>query len=151
MYTTTWQLRGLYRYVLYHLATACVEIHADLPLYINTETSAMWKPCVRGGVCQEKRKWTKIGYMDESTTTMHRIHDDVIKWKHFPRYWPFVRGIYRSPLNSPHKVQWRGALMFSLIYAWTNSYVNNGDDGGLRRHRAHYVVTIMVWWGMSPF
>ena len=28
-------------------------------------------------------------------------HDDVIKWKHFPRYWPFVRGIHRSPVNSP--------------------------------------------------
>ena len=23
------------------------------------------------------------------------IQDDVIKWKHFPRYWPFVRGIHR--------------------------------------------------------
>ena len=30
-------------------------------------------------------------------------HDDVIKWKHLPRYWPFVRGIHRSPVNSPHK------------------------------------------------
>ena len=40
-------------------------------------------------------------------------HDDVIKWKHFPRYCPFVRGIHRSPMNSPHKGQWRGALMFS--------------------------------------
>ena len=28
-------------------------------------------------------------------------HDDVIKWKHFPRYWPFVRGIHWSPVNSP--------------------------------------------------
>ena len=45
-------------------------------------------------------------------------HDDVIKWKHFPRYWPFVGGIHRSPVNSPHKGQWRGALMFSLICAW---------------------------------
>ena len=44
-------------------------------------------------------------------------YDDVIKWKHFPRYWPFVRGIHRSPVNSPHKGQWRGALMFSLICA----------------------------------
>ena len=42
-------------------------------------------------------------------------HDDVITWKHFPCYWPFVRGIRRSPVNSPHKAQWRGALMFSLI------------------------------------
>ena len=45
-------------------------------------------------------------------------HDDVIKWKHFPRYWAFVRGIHRSTVNSLHKGQWRGALMFSLIYAW---------------------------------
>ena len=30
-------------------------------------------------------------------------HDDVIKWKHFPSYWPFVRGIHRSPVNSTHK------------------------------------------------
>ena len=37
---------------------------------------------------------------------------DVMKWKHFPRYWPFVRGIHRSPVDSPHKGQWRGALMF---------------------------------------
>ena len=43
--------------------------------------------------------------------------DDVIKWKRFPRYWPFVRGIHRSPMNSPHKGQWRGSLMFSLICA----------------------------------
>ena len=44
-------------------------------------------------------------------------HDDVIKWKHFPRYWSFVRGIHRSPVNSPHIGQWRGALMLSLICA----------------------------------
>ena len=41
-------------------------------------------------------------------------HDDVIIWKHFPRYWPFMRGIHRSPA---HKRQWRGALMLSLICA----------------------------------
>ena len=57
-------------------------------------------------------------------------HDDVIKWKHFPRYWPFVRGIHRWPVNSPHKGQWCRTLMFSLICAWTNSWEN-------RRHRAH--------------
>ena len=38
-------------------------------------------------------------------------HDDVIKWKHFPRYWAFVRGIHRSPMNTPYKGQWRGAVM----------------------------------------
>ena len=73
----------------------------------------------------------------------HTAHDDVIKWKHFPRYWPFVRGIHRSPVNSPHKGQWRGALMFSLICAWINGWVNNREAGDLRRHRAHYDVTVM--------
>ena len=47
-------------------------------------------------------------------------HDDVIEWKHFLCYWPFVRGIHRSLVNSPHKGQWRRALMFSLICAWIN-------------------------------
>ena len=69
--------------------------------------------------------------------------DDVIKWKHFPRYWTFVRGIYRSPVNFPHKGQPRGALMFCLICAWINGWVNNREAGDLRRHRAHYYVTIM--------
>ena len=71
-------------------------------------------------------------------------HDDVIKWKYFPRYWPFVRGIHRSPANSPHKGQWRGALMFSLICVWIHGWVNNGEAGDLRCNRAHYDVTVMV-------
>ena len=72
-------------------------------------------------------------------------HDDVIKWKHFPRNLPFVRGIDRSPVNSPHKGQWRGALMFSLICVWINDWVNNREDGQLRRYRAHYDVIVMPW------
>ena len=48
-----------------------------------------------------------------------------------------------SPVNSPHKGQWRGALMFSLICTWINGWVNNGEAGDLRRHRAHYDVIVM--------
>ena len=70
-------------------------------------------------------------------------HDDVIKWKYFPRYWPFVRGIHRSPVNSPHKGQWRGAFMFPLVCAWINRSVNNREAVDLRRYRAHYDVIIM--------
>ena len=72
-----------------------------------------------------------------------KIHDDVIKWKHFPRQWPFVRGIHRWSVNSRHKGQWRGALLFCLIGAWIHGWVNNGEAGDLRRHRAHYDVTVM--------
>ena len=59
------------------------------------------------------------------------------------------RVIHRSPVNSPHKGQWRGALMFSLICAWINGWVNNGEAGDLRRHRVHYDVTIML--NIDPF
>ena len=69
----------------------------------------------------------------------------VVKWKHFLRYWPFVRGIHWSPVNSPHKGQWRRALMLSLICAWINGWVNNCEAGDLRHHRAHYDVTVMSY------
>ena len=72
-------------------------------------------------------------------------HDDIIKWKHFPRFWPFVRRIHRSPVNSSHKGHWRGALMLSLICVWINTRVNNREAGDLRCHRAHYNVTAMSY------
>ena len=80
-----------------------------------------------------------------SNGNIFHVHNDIIKWKHFPRYWPFVRGIHQSPVNSPHKGQWRGALMFSLICVWINGLVNNGEAGDLRCYRAHYDVTVMYW------
>ena len=38
-----------------------------------------------------------------SPVATEKRHNDVIEWKHFPPYWPFVRGIHRSPVNSHHK------------------------------------------------
>ena len=70
-------------------------------------------------------------------------HYDVIKWKHCSRYCPFMRGIQRRPVNSPHKGQWSGALVFSLICACILDYVNNREAGNLRRHRAHYCVIVI--------
>ena len=71
-------------------------------------------------------------------------------WRHqmeaFPHYWPFVKGIHRSPADSPHKGQWRGVLMFSLICAEINGWgwANSREAGDLRRHRAHYNVTVVI-------
>ena len=81
------------------------EKRFDIYLWIYLTNSKIW--------------YIAIEYFDCNTE-----HDGVITWKHFPRYWPFVRGIHRSPVNSPHKGQWRGALMFSLIGTWLNSWVN---------------------------
>ena len=81
--------------------------------------------------------------IDRILTALHCIHDDVIKWKHLPRYWAFVRGSHRSPVNSPHTGQLREALMFSLICVWTNGWVNNREAGDLRRYHVHYDVTVI--------
>ena len=67
------------------------------------------------------------------SVSWRHMHDDVIIWKHFLRYLPIVRGIHRSPVNSPHKGQWRGALMFSLTCTRINGRANNGEAGDLRR------------------
>ena len=73
-----------------------------------------------------------------------------VQWKSFK---PYVHmngmltssngNIFRSPMNSPHKGQWRWALKFSLICVWINGWVNNHEAGDLRRYRARYDVTDM--------
>ena len=72
-------------------------------------------------------------------------HDDAKIWKYPPRYRPFVRGLNPDPVNAPHKGQWRGALMFSLICVWINGWINNREAGDLRRYCAHYDVTVMFY------
>ena len=113
-------IMGLYWIHLIHLAT------------LSGSSCWQWanRRIARATVKQSCWKWVKS-------------HDDIIKWKHSPPYRPFVWGIHRSAVNSPHKGQWSGALIFSLICSWINGRVNNGDAGDLRHHRPHYDVTVL--------
>ena len=84
--------------------------------YLNKwRASLLTHMCVTRPRCFERHQ--------QSTTCAALAHDDDIYGKHFPRYWLFVRKIHRSTVDSPHKGQWCGALMFSLIRAWTNAYL----------------------------
>ena len=123
-----WSLSG---YWIYHVV-----------IVNEREPGKMLRVCVIVIVTHtmENRQTFWIRSSLKQTSTMH---DDVIKWKHFSRYWPFVRGIHRSTVNSPHKGQWCGALMFSLICVWINSWVDSHEIGDLRRHRAHYDVSVL--------
>ena len=80
-----------------------------------------------------------------ATSAIIWIHDSW--WRHqmktFSALLAISAGIHRSQVNITHKSQWRGALMFSLICAWINGWVNN-EAGDLRRHCAHYDVTAML-------
>ena len=68
-------------------------------------------------------------------------------WRHqmetFPALLTLCEEIHRWPVDSPNKSHWHGALMFSLICAWTNGWANDWDAGDLRSHRAYYDVTVM--------
>ena len=69
-------------------------------------------------------------------------------WRHqmetFSALLAFCAGNSPTPVNSPHKGQWRGALMFTLICARINGWVNNREAGDLRRYRTHYDVIVML-------
>ena len=92
--------------------------------------------------CKDKL-WRQL-IMPLSRHPLKPKHNDVNKLKHFPRYWPFVLEIHRSPVNSPHKGQRHWALMFSLICVWINGWVNICEAGDLRRYRANYDANIMT-------
>ena len=126
----------------YCCSARVVVIRACVLTQFGAEMTTLrsWRPrpsMVSCGRCSNG-DWTRV------RRRLLCIRDDVIKWTHFPRYWPFAWGIHRSAVNSPHKGQWRGALMFSLICTWINGWVNNRKAGDLRRHRAHYDVRVML-------
>ena len=68
-----------------------------------------WYPGTKSYLCNSGTPQTKSRFWVSSSSKLC-LHDDVIKWKPLPRYWPFVRGIHRSPVNSPHNCLWRGGF-----------------------------------------
>ena len=70
-------------------------------------------------------------------------------WRHqmetFSELLTLCEGNHQSSVNSPHKGQWRRALMFSLISAWTNVWANNRGAGDLIRNRTDCDVTALQW------
>ena len=71
-------------------------------------------------------------------------HDDVSRWKHFPRYWHFVRGPLVTSRYPPlTKASDAELWCCFFICTWTNGSASNRDAGDLRRNRAHYGVTVM--------
>ena len=81
-------------------------------------------------------------------TQANRIKIKIRWWRHqmepFCALLAICAGNSPSPVNSPHKGQWRGALMFSLICVWINDWVNNREAGDLKCYRAHYDVIVVT-------
>ena len=120
-----------------------LEINLCVIRFCAEDPKTSFETTTRGHVTERINTWKNI--LPWSAASHNKWHQ-LTWWRHqmesFPRYWPFVRGIHRSSVNSPHKGQWRTALMF-LICAWINGWVNSGEAGDLRHHPAHYDVTVM--------
>ena len=103
--------------------------------WFETPSWSLWRQC-NGFILSVLLRWLVTG------SWWHQ------QMESFPRYWSFVRGIHRSPVNSPHKGKWGAALRFFLIRAWTNSWVYNRDAGDLGPHNAYFdvIVTIKYSW-----
>ena len=86
----------------------------------------------RGTKLTSFRKWTG------------NVHDDVIKWKYFPRYWPFVQGFTGDRWSPRTKASDAELWCFLWPAPWINGWVNNREAGDLRRHRAHCDVIVML-------
>ena len=78
----------------------------------------------------------------------HVSQGPVTWWRHQMETFSALLAICagNSPVSGefPHKGQWRGALIFSLICVWINGWVNNREAGDWRRYRAHYDVSVMI-------
>ena len=105
-----------------------------------------------------KRRHCEIRLSFPSNTSLDRYNFATVEfyslllvtpswWRHqietFSALLAICAGNSPVPVNYPHKGQWRGALMFSLICARSNRCVNNGEAGDLRHRRSHYDVTVM--------
>ena len=136
-----WRIFSHYLFFI-QISVNCARGRNELQRNLNVNT---WSFCQKSVFENVVCKLSLILLRPQLVTWLSKltVHDDVIKWKHFPRYWPFVRGIHRLPVNSPHKGQWRGALLFSLVCACINGAVNTRKAGDVRRHRIHYDVSVM--------
>ena len=158
-----WRLLKLLEYGITGISSLYFRIHAVTAQSLIRITHSAWKQINRirsednfEGIMVNEIVWgwpyncNILGFPLWLMNAAHYQHDDVIKWKYFPCYCPFLRGIHRSPVNFPHKGQGRGALMFSLICAWINGWVNDPEAGVPRRYGVHYDVTVMTfcaeWW-----
>ena len=107
-------------------------------VYINDflweeSISDQWIPFTNG---QSRYLMAPIHYLIQCPWWRHQMEK-------FSALLALCAGNSPVPVNSPHKGQWRGALMFILICARINDWVNNREAGDLRRLLDHYDVSVM--------
>ena len=147
-----WIISNCHRYDLYQqIMKLLVNVARQMWRHLNVATFVEIDVSGRGNasscyICYST--WQVLHCGIGITSYCHKCKNMGISWwRHqmepFSAWLAQCAGISLVPVNSPHKGQWRGAFMFSLIYAWINDWVNNREAGDLRRQRGHYDVIVM--------
>ena len=126
-----------------HLTWTKLSLNSKLFLHfyggwIDANEKSLWMICI----------WPPASYLGPRVTHFTRnswAHDwNLLKILLFLISNFYPNDLIRTQFCTCHgKGQWRGALMFSLICAWTKGFANNQDTSDLRCHRAHYDVTVI--------
>ena len=73
-------------------------------------------------------------------------HDMIMTWQWFPHYWPYVRGIHGSLLDSADKGPVTVTLIFPLLLAWISCWTNRRVVSAFRWHDAHVISPWCTIW-----
>ena len=115
--------RNIFMGYFFHLLLLFYHCYISLSSQILQQqfSQSIWQQPIMWRIIHDTRQYLvfhhsgkliMINVIRSQKEKMGRKHHDITKWRHFPRHWPFVWGIHWWPVNSPHKDQWCGALIF---------------------------------------
>ena len=143
----------------FHIGKSCEDLHSSpgqSDIWPPRLFHKLWKVSETAGKHNRMTSWHRNGFHINSlvpskfllqgnghVTTVLRLNDDVITWKHFPRYWPFVNN---SPVTGEFPLKASNAKLWCFLWSvsWINVWVNNPEAGNLKHQCAHYDVIVMA-------
>ena len=147
MFLIWWDYWCCWRYDSWHLIKCCRgHFYSDGFFWKSEPTirSCLIKTFSSNNLLPRRKLQTSLPTLPATVCKEQGIYP---WWRHqmktFSALLVLCAGNSPVPVNSPHKGQWRGAFMFSLICVWINGWVNNRGAGDLRRHCGHYDVNVM--------
>ena len=144
-----WDLHSHLHTIVFFMAKGHLALTVAPGRRGNTFQSVLILFISRIGFCGNFCKVTvmPLDHVDATSTLVQ-----IIAWRRQATWWRHQMETFsallaicagNSPVKSPHKGQWRGALKFSLICVGINGWVNNREAGDLRRDRAYYNAIVM--------
>ena len=131
-----WSTDGAYQVFFESNIRSCIEI---CPARIKNELMEITEIVLLGS------KISLEVYATCHVTNSGAMNYDVMKWKHFKHYWPFVRGIHRSPVDSLHKGPVIRHFDVSFDVSLCKLLNKQSRDRYIKMSWRSFDVTVMTW------